>query len=61
MTDMTLTSVTCIECEGQIELAQGTEVNEILVCGDCGVDLELVSLDPPTVELAPMEDEDWGE
>jgi len=25
------------------------------------VDLEVVSLEPPSVELAPMEEEDWGE
>jgi alpha-aminoadipate carrier protein LysW len=42
-------------------LDEGTEVNEIIVCPDCGVDLEVTSLDPATVEMAPMEEEDWGE
>lgn len=51
----------CPECAGEIELAADVELNEILVCGDCGVDLEVTSLSPPVLELAPMEEEDWGE
>lgn len=53
--------VTCPECEGEITLGTGTEVGEILVCSDCGVDLEIIALDPATVQLAPIEQEDWGE
>jgi alpha-aminoadipate/glutamate carrier protein LysW len=56
-----MSTVTCTECEAGITLENGTEVSEIIVCPDCGVDLEIVSLDPATVELAPMEEEDWGE
>ena len=56
-----MSTVVCPECEAQIELADGTEVGEIVVCSDCGVDLEVTSLDPAAVELAPMEQEDWGE
>lgn len=51
----------CPECEAEITLDQTAEVNEIIVCPDCGVDLEIVSLEPPALELAPMEEEDWGE
>ena len=53
--------VNCPECEAQIKLEPGTEVGEILVCSDCGVDLEVISLEPPKVQLAPREEEDWGE
>ena len=56
-----MTTVTCPECEAEFELDEGTELNEIVVCIDCGVDLEVVSLNPPAVEVAPMEEEDWGE
>ena len=56
-----MSTVTCPECEAQIELATGTEVGEIIVCSDCGVDLEVTALDPAVVQLAPMEQEDWGE
>ncbi len=53
--------VTCPECGAEFELDKGTETGEIVVCPDCGVDLEVISLDPQEVELAPMEEEDWGE
>ncbi|HEX9616571.1 MAG TPA: lysine biosynthesis protein LysW [Anaerolineales bacterium] len=53
--------VTCPECEAEIELEESTEVGEIVVCPDCGVDLEVTGLSPATVDLAPMEAEDWGE
>ena len=56
-----MSTVVCPECEAQVELAAGTEAGEIIVCSDCGVDLEVTSLDPATVELAPMEQEDCGE
>jgi alpha-aminoadipate carrier protein LysW len=56
-----MNTVTCTECEAEISLEAGTEVGEIIVCPDCGVDLEVVSLAPAAVELAPMEEEDWGE
>ncbi|MFN2233830.1 MAG: lysine biosynthesis protein LysW [Anaerolineales bacterium] len=56
-----MSTTNCPECAAVIELEAGTEENEIIVCPDCGVDLEVTSLNPLTVELAPMEAEDWGE
>ena len=56
-----MSTVTCPECAAEFSLEESTEVGEIIVCPDCGVDLEVIDLDPPTVELAPMEEEDWGE
>jgi alpha-aminoadipate carrier protein LysW len=53
-------SAHCPECDAEIDL-QGVVLNEIVVCSDCGVDLEVVSLTPLTLELAPSEAEDWGE
>ena len=53
-------SANCPECDAQVDL-DGVVLNEIVVCGDCGADLEVISLTPPTLELAPMEEEDWGE
>lgn len=50
----------CPECEANIEL-EDVSLGEIVVCPDCGVDLEVTSLDPIMLELAPMEEEDWGE
>ena len=48
--------VACPARAAQISLEGGTEVGEIIVCPDCGVDLEVTAL-----QLAPMEQEDWGE
>ena len=55
------TTVSCPECVAEIALDAHTEQGEIIVCPDCGVDLEVTSLDPAQVELAPMEEEYWGE
>lgn len=52
---------TCPECEGTINLKSDVQQGEIVVCGDCGVDLEVISLSPITLALAPQEAEDWGE
>jgi len=51
----------CIECAALLELAADVEEGEIIVCPDCGVELEMVSLEPLTLELAPEVEEDWGE
>lgn len=54
-------SVQCPECDGAVQLAAEVQQGEIVVCPDCGVDLEVTALDPLTLALAPMEEEDWGE
>lgn len=51
---------TCPECEAELALEDIIQ-GEIVVCPDCGVDLEVVELNPLKLELAPMEEEDWGE
>jgi alpha-aminoadipate carrier protein LysW len=57
----TMTKSECPECAAQLDLDPGTEVGEILVCPDCGVELEVRGLDPLELELAPEVEEDWGE
>ncbi|GAP15750.1 lysine biosynthesis protein LysW [Longilinea arvoryzae] len=56
-----MNTVTCTECEAEITLTDNVEVGEIIVCPECGVDLEVTGLNPAVVQLAPMEQEDWGE
>ena len=53
--------VECPECGAEITLGDDAMVGEIITCPDCGAELEVISLDPPQVELAPQEEEDWGE
>jgi len=51
----------CPECAADLALAADVEEGEIVVCPDCGAELEVMSLDPLTVDLAPEVEEDWGE
>ena len=51
---------TCPECAAEFELTDVIK-GEIVDCPDCGVELEVVETDPLTLELAPEEEEDWGE
>jgi len=53
--------IECPECAAELALADDLEVGEIIVCPDCGAELEVMSLDPVTVDLAPEVEEDWGE
>ncbi len=50
----------CPECAAEIQVEDVIE-GEIVDCPECGVELEVVSLDPLALELAPEEEEDWGE
>lgn len=48
-------AVVCPECDNPIVIdADEMEEGETLQCEECGVDLEVVSMDP--VELAPVEE-----
>lgn len=50
----------CPECEGVLGL-ESVEVGEIVQCPECGVELEVLGVDPLELGLAPDEEEDWGE
>ena len=54
-------TVTCVVCEGTVALPENCGLGEILVCGDCGTELEVVALEPIRAEEAPQVQEDWGE
>lgn len=51
----------CPECEASIELSGDVEKGEIVQCPDCGAELEVVGTNPVELDLAPEEEEDWGE
>jgi alpha-aminoadipate/glutamate carrier protein LysW len=50
----------CPECDAEITMEKPMK-GEIVVCPDCGAELEVVSIEPLRLELAPEEEEDWGE
>ncbi len=52
--------VTCPECEGDLTL-NDPMLGEIVPCPDCGSELEVISLEPLELDLAPEVEEDWGE
>lgn len=54
-------SAECPECAAEVSLPNDVMEGEIIQCPDCGAELEVVNVDPPTLELAPEEEEDWGE
>jgi len=47
----------CPECEAVIE-EELEDVGEIISCPECGVELEVISVDPIEFDLAPVDDED---
>jgi len=53
--------VECPECAADIELPDDVVEGEIVQCPECDVELEVTSLNPLRVDLAPEEEEDWGE
>jgi alpha-aminoadipate carrier protein LysW len=50
----------CPECDNAITIEKPLR-GEIVVCSDCGTELEVVGEDPFVLDLAPQEEEDWGE
>ena len=45
----------CPECEAVIE-QEFEEIGELVTCPECGVELEVVSLEPLEFDLAPLDD-----
>jgi len=60
MSDDTITAEDPITGE-EIELPADVEVGEIVDSPISGAELEVISLDPVTLEEAPELEEDWGE
>jgi alpha-aminoadipate carrier protein LysW len=47
----------CPECEAAID-EEFEDVGEVISCPECGVELEVISIDPVEFDLAPVDDED---
>ena len=56
-----MNQATCPTCDAPVALPAGAVVHELISCADCGTDLEILSLNPLTIDLAPEVEEDWGE
>ena len=51
----------CPICGAEVTLENGTVKGELIECSDCGIELEVISVNPFKVDEAPLEEEDWGE
>lgn len=51
----------CTECGSDVSLPDDVETGEILDCGTCGAELEVLETDPVTLDVAPQLQQDWGE
>jgi alpha-aminoadipate carrier protein LysW len=47
----------CPECEAVID-EEFEEIGEIITCPECGVELEVISIDPVEFDLAVIDDEE---
>ncbi len=50
----------CPECEAVID-EEFEDVGEVFPCPECGVELEVISIDPVEFDLAPVDDEEDDE
>ncbi len=53
--------ITCPVCDIEVTVPEHSRLSEIVECADCSSELEILSLDPVTLALAPEVEEDWGE
>ncbi len=56
-----MTAPHCPECDAEVSIPNNAMENELISCPDCGTELEIISLNPITLDLAPEVEEDWGE
>jgi alpha-aminoadipate carrier protein LysW len=50
----------CPECEAVID-EEFEDIGEIIICPECGVELEVISIDPVEYDLALIDDEEDDE
>ena len=51
----------CPVCDAEIELPGDAVIGELLSCDDCGMELEILKLEPVELAEAPSAEEDWGQ
>lgn len=54
-------SAACPECDAPVVFSRSPMAGEVVRCGDCSAELEVVRREPLTLEVAPEVEEDWGE
>lgn len=54
-------AASCPGCGAEVATEQAAMPNEILTCATCRSELEVVTVSPMLLALAPEIEEDWGE
>ena len=52
---------TCPDCEGEVHVDPDVDKGEVVSCEECGIDLEVVGLDPVELDIVEAEDLDDDE
>jgi len=51
----------CPVCSAEVKIADDAMAGEVIVCDDCGAELEIINLKPLDLAEAPTTEEDWGQ
>ena len=51
----------CPVCAAEVKIEDDAMAGEVIVCGDCGAELEIIALKPVELAEAPTAEEDWGQ
>jgi alpha-aminoadipate carrier protein LysW len=46
MTQTQVNKIICPDCDAEIKQVEGMMVGDILECGECGTEVEILSIDP---------------
>ncbi len=58
---ITTVQAACPECDALIAFERPPLNGQVVRCTDCSVELEVTSINPIRLEVAPEVEEDWGE
>ena len=51
----------CPVCKAEVEIAANVFTGELVICGNCGTELELLEKDPVKLAADPSAVEDWAD
>jgi alpha-aminoadipate/glutamate carrier protein LysW len=58
---MLMINAPCPTCESDVTVPEPVVANEIVECGQCRSELEVLTVEPLVLAQAPEVEEDWGE
>ena len=52
---------TCPDCEADVHVDPDSDKGDTITCGECGMKLEIVGLDPLELDIVEEDDDDIGD